>query len=92
MIFTHRIERVVAVTRELSYVIEPQNLKIVNMLGYADAYAAGFIHAYKDGQPIRQVLEYASAAGLTNVESLQKITTDIESISKNINRIKIEER
>lgn len=91
VIFTHRIERVVAVTRAKAYVIEPQDLKIVNMLGYADAYAAGFLHSYKEGKSIREVLEYASAAGLTNVESLKKITTDIESISENLKRLKVKE-
>lgn len=91
VIFTHRIERVVAITRANVYVLSPLDLNIVNMLGYADAYAAGFIHAYKEGRPIREVLEYASAAGLTNVESIQKITTDIKTITENIKRIKVEE-
>ena len=92
VIFTHRIENVVAVTREKSYILRPQDLNIVSMLGYGDAYLSGFIHAYTQKLPTRQVLEYASAAGLTNVESLLKVTTDISKISDNLSRIKVEER
>ena len=91
VVFTHRIENVVAVTRYRSYILRPQGLKIVNMLGYADAYLSGFIHAYYQKLPPRRVLEYASAAGLTNVESLMKITTDVSKISDNLSRIKVEE-
>ena len=92
VIFTHRIENIVAVTREKSYILRPENLKIVSMLGYGDAYLSGFIHAYVQDLPTREVLEYASAAGLTNVESLLKVTTDVNKITDNLTRIKVEER
>ena len=92
VIFTHRIENIVAVTREKSYILRPENLKIVSMLGYGDAYLSGFIHGYVQNLPTREVLEYASAAGLANVESLLKVTTDVNKINDNLTRIKVEER
>lgn len=91
VIFTHRIENVVAVTRERSFIIRPENLKIVNMLGYADAYLSGFIHAWLNGLPIDEVLRFASAAGLSDVEYLNKEIQSLESIEKNLSRIEVEE-
>lgn len=91
VIFTHRIENVVAVTREKSYVLRPKKLKIINMLGYGDAYLAGFLHAYINGMSTVDVLKYASSAGLTNVENLSKETENIQKITENIKRIDIEE-
>lgn len=91
VIFTHRIENVVAVTRKQSYILRPRDLKIVNMLGYADAYLAGFIHAYRQNLPTPDVLRYASAAGLTNIEVLYKEIRDTEQITTNLERIDLEE-
>lgn len=91
VIFTHRIENVVAITRDKSYIIRPKNLEIVNMLGYADAYLAGFIHAYMQNLPIASILQYASAAGLTDVEDLYKEIRDIHKIEENLSRITVEE-
>jgi|GEM_PF-131245 len=91
VVFTHRIENVVAVTRNKTYIIRPKDLKIVNMLGYADAYLAGFIHAYLQGKSIQEMLKYASATGLTNVEDLYKEIQDIKKIEQNISRIDVEE-
>jgi len=91
VVFTHRIENVVAVTREKSYIIRPKKLKIVNMLGYADAYMSGFIHAYVQNLPTPSVLQYASAAGLTDVEDLYKEIRDINRIEENLSRIEVEE-
>lgn len=90
ILFTHRIENVVAVTRDKSYVLRPKNLKIVNMLGYADAYLAGFIHAYTLGMETVDVLKYASASGLSNVEVLYKEIMDAKKVSENLKRIEVE--
>jgi 1-phosphofructokinase family hexose kinase len=91
VIFIHRIENVVAVSRSASFIIKPENLKIVNMLGYADAWLAGFIHQMLKNTSLRDTLNFASAAGLTNVESLHKEIMTVESIKKNLKRIIIEE-
>lgn len=91
VIFIHRIENVVAITRDRSYVLRPLKLKIVNMLGYADAYLSGYIHAYLRKKPNEEILKYASAAGLANVESLSKELRSSEDIERNLNRIKMEE-
>lgn len=92
ILFTHRVENVVAVTRKGSYILRPRDLKIVNMLGYADAYLAGFIDAYLRGLSYREALTYASAAGLTNIEVLYKEICDIKQIERNLSRIEVEER
>jgi len=92
VLFTHRLENVVAVTRCHSYVLRPRDLKIVNMLGYADSYLSGFIHAYRKKElTIPEILRFASSAGLANVETLYKEISDYSSIFKNLNRIDIEE-
>lgn len=91
VIFTHRIENVVAVTKDKAYIIRPSNLKIINMLGYADAYLAGFIHAYMQNLPTANILQYASAAGLTDVEDLYKEIRDIHKVDENLARITVEE-
>ena len=91
VIFTHRIENVVAVTRKKSFILRPRDLKIVNMLGYADAYLAGFIHAYRQNLPAADVLRFASAAGLTNIEVLYKEIRDTDQIKANLKRIDVEE-
>lgn len=90
VIFTHRIENVVAITRNESYIIRPKNLKIANMLGYGDAYLSGFIHAFAQNLPIPQVLQYASAAGLTDVEDIYKEIRDAHKIEDNLQRIDVE--
>lgn len=90
VLFTHRIENVVAITREKSYIIRPKNLKIVNMLGYGDAYLSGFIHAYKYNYTDVEKLRYASACGLTDVEDLYKEIRNIELIEENLSRIDVE--
>jgi 1-phosphofructokinase family hexose kinase len=91
VLFTHRIENVVAVTRDKSYILRPKELKIVNMLGYADAFIAGFIHAFKQNLPTSEILKYASSAGLTNVENIYKELTDTDKITENLQRIEVEE-
>ncbi len=91
VIFTHRLENVVAVSRQKGYVLRPKDLKIVNMLGYGDSYLAGFIHAYVQQQSVLDTLRYASAAGLTNVEQLCKEVQNTDDIDENSVRIDIEE-
>ena len=91
VLFTHRIENVVAVTRKSNYVLRPKNLRIVNMLGYADAYLAGFIHAYKKNSPMEEILRYASASGLANVENVHKEVQSVMHIEDNLSRIEVEE-
>jgi fructose-1-phosphate kinase PfkB-like protein len=90
VLFTHRIENVVAVTRSESYILYPQDLNITNMLGYADAYLAGFIHKYIENGAIPEALKFASAVGLSNVESLYKIAYDAQTVNENLERILIE--
>ena len=91
VLFTHRIENVVAVTRDKSFVLRPSKLHIVNMLGYADAYLAGFIHAYKKNSPMEDNLRYASACGLTNVENVHKEIQSVKLVEENLARIEVEE-
>ncbi|WP_430817356.1 1-phosphofructokinase family hexose kinase [Carboxylicivirga sp. RSCT41] len=91
IIFTHRLENVVVVTHKRAYVLRPSGLNIVNMLGYGDAYLAGFIHAYISDRQECEVLQYASAAGLTDVEDIYKEIRDIDKIGGNLSRIDIEE-
>ncbi len=91
VIFTHRLENVVAITRFKAYILRPQNMSIVNMLGYGDAYLGGFAHAYKKRRDVKDVLRYASAAGLTDVECMFKEIDDVRKIEDNLSRIKIEE-
>lgn len=91
VIFTHRLENIVALTREKMYVLRPKDLHIVNMFGYGDAYLAGFIHAYRDNKDIVSILKYASAVGLTNIEYVGKDVHDIRLVERNIDRIEIEE-
>ncbi len=90
VLFTHRLENVVAITPKKGYIMRPQNLNIVNMLGYGDAYLAGFIHAYLQQKPIEEVLRYASAAGLADVEDIHKEIRDLQKIEENLSRIEIE--
>ncbi len=90
VLFTHRIENVVAIARNKSYIVRPKNLKIVNMLGYGDAYLSGFIHAYKYNYSDIEKLKYASACGLTDVEDLYKEIRNIELVEKNLSRIEVE--
>ena len=91
IIFINRIENVVAVNRNNSYIIRPKNLQIVNMLGYGDAYFAGFVHAYLKNWPEIAILQYASACGLTNVENLYKEIRDVHAIENNLYRVEVEE-
>lgn len=91
VIFTHRLENVVVVTHGRGYVVRPVDLKIVNMLGYGDAWLSGFIHEYLQGKSVPNVLKYASAAGLTNVEDIHKEIFDLKKIDENLSRIEIEE-
>ena len=91
VIFTHRLENVVVVTPEKAYVLRPKDMDIVNMLGYGDAYLAGFIHAFSNMENEVEALRYASAAGLTDVEDICKDISDIGKIEDNLSRIDIEE-
>lgn len=61
------------------------------MLGYGDAYLAGFIHSYLQDRSLTETLRFASAAGLTNVEDLYKEIRDVTQIKKNLSRISLEE-
>jgi 1-phosphofructokinase family hexose kinase len=90
IIFTHRLENVVAITRDKGYIIRPRNLKIVNMLGYGDAWLSGFIHAFLQEKSVPDVLRYASASGLTNVEDIHKEIHDLKKIGENLSRIDLE--
>ncbi|WP_430932715.1 1-phosphofructokinase family hexose kinase [Saccharicrinis sp. 156] len=90
IIFTHRLENVVAVSQTKAFVLRPRDMNIVNMLGYADAYLAGFIHAYTKSEKEVEVLRFASAAGLTDVEDIYKEISDIDKIGNNLSRIDIE--
>ncbi len=90
VIFSHRIENVVAVTRKNAYVLRPKNLKIVNMLGYGDAGVAGFIYALYTGMSEAEALRFGWATALTNVESIDKQTGDIEQVKKNLDRLELE--
>lgn len=90
VIFTHRIENVVAITRDKSFILRPRNLKIINMLGYADSFLAGFVHSYLEEKPIPDVLKFASASALSNVEVLYKEIIDIKNIEENLHRIDLE--
>ncbi|TLX75804.1 1-phosphofructokinase family hexose kinase [Labilibacter sediminis] len=91
VIFTHRLENVVAVTRSMGYVMRPKDMNIVNMLGYGDAYLGGFIHALEQGYSVKNTLQYASAAGLTDVEDIHKEILDVSKIDSNLYRIEIDE-
>jgi fructose-1-phosphate kinase PfkB-like protein len=91
VLFIHRLENVVAITREKSYILRPKDLNIINMLGYGDAFIAGLIHAHQEGKSTEDMLIYASAAGLADVEDLYKEIRDISIIQKNIKRIELEE-
>lgn len=91
VIFTHRLENVVVISQTKAYILRPRNIDIVNMLGYGDAYLAGLIHAYLHNEKEKDILSYASAAGLTDVEEIYKDISDIRKIQKNLSRIEIEE-
>ncbi len=91
VIFTHRLENIVAVTRGKAFILRPKDMSIVNMLGYGDAYLGGFIHAYELQKDVQDILIYASAAGLTDVECIYKEIDDVDLIEKNLSRIDIEE-
>lgn len=90
VLFTHRIENVVAITRERSYIIRPKDLNIVNMLGYGDAYLSGFVHAFTYNYEEIEMLRYASACGLTDVEDLYKNIRNLDLIQENLSRIDVE--
>lgn len=92
VIFCHRVENIVAVTREGSYILRPDNLKIINMLGYGDAIMAGIIQQMHDEKSMEDSLIFGAAAGLTNIESISKQLEDFEEVKKNIPRIKVEKR
>lgn len=91
VILENRIENVVALSRDKRYVIRPQHLKILNMLGYADAYVAGFAHNFVQNKAFEEALIFASACGLTNVEQVSKDLNNIDLISANLSRINLEE-
>lgn len=91
VIFGNRIENVVALSRSKSYILRPSNLKIVNMLGYADSFVAGFVHGLYYNQTMLDSLRLASACGLTNVEHLCKDLKNKELVVRNISRIEVEE-
>ena len=91
VVFIHRIENVIAIGRESSYIMRPRQLQIVNMLGYADAYLAGIVHAIRQDMSLKDSLLFASAAGLANVESINKDLDDTAAIHTNLSRIDMEE-
>lgn len=91
VLFSHRIENIVAITRNKTYILRPQNLKIKNMLGYGDAVVAGLAYSMRNKKELRDALIFAGACGLTNVESLEKQMSDMGKIKDNLSRIKVEE-
>jgi 1-phosphofructokinase family hexose kinase len=91
VLFSHRIENIVAITRDKTYILRPQNLKIKNMLGYGDAVVAGLAYSMRNDKNMRESLIFAGACGLTNVESLEKQMNDMEKIKSNFSRIEVEE-
>lgn len=92
VLFSHRLENVVAVTREKTFILRPQELKIINMLGYGDAVVAGLAYGLENKMSWADALKFACAAGLTNVESIEKQATDLTKIKANLPRIGIEEK
>jgi 1-phosphofructokinase family hexose kinase len=90
--FTHRIENAVVISRNKEYILRPVDLKIVNMLGYNDAFIAGFIHGQVKGWNMVDSLRFASASGLSNVENIHKELHSVEVIQRNLERIEIEEK
>lgn len=90
VVFSHRIENVVAVTRKNAYVLRPKNLKIANMLGYGDAGVAGFTYALYTGMSEAEALRFGWATALTNAESHGKQTTDMKIIKQNLLRLELE--
>lgn len=92
VIFCHRVENVVAVTRDATYILRPENLKIVNMLGYGDAIMSGIIKQLYEDKSLEESIVFGVAAGLTNIESICKQLSDVERVKVNIPRIKVEKR
>ena len=92
VLFTHRVENIVAVTRDNDYVLRPKDLKIVNMLGYCDAIMAALLYKLEMTDNMSEALTFAAAAGLTNIESVGKQLENIKSVEANISRITIAER
>lgn len=91
VILINRIENVVAVNRKNAYILRPSNLKIINMLGYADSFVAGFVHGIYHRDSLPKTLQFASACGLTNVEQVCKDLKFLDTIYENVSRIQIEE-
>ncbi len=91
VIFNNRIENVLAMDKNRAFVLKPENLKINNMLGYADAYVAGYAHGLLNGWEFKESLRFASACGLTNVEQVCKDLRDVQKINDNLSRISLEE-
>ncbi len=92
VLFTHRVENIVVVTRDNDYILRPQDLKIVNMLGYCDAIMAALIYKLDQGASTLEALIFAAAAGLTNIEDVGKQLVDAKGVEANLSRINVEER
>ncbi len=91
VLFSHRLENVVAATRDTVYILRPEKLQIKNMLGYGDAVVSGFIYGLENKFSLLEALRFGCAAGLTNVEHIEKLSVDLEKIKSNLPRIKVEE-
>jgi len=91
VLFSHRLENIVAVTKTKTYIMRPDNLQIKNMLGYGDAIVAGLAYGLENKLALKDTLIFSCACGLTNVESQEKQITDIAQIKHNLARIKVEE-
>lgn len=91
VLLINRIENVVAMSRDKSYILRPSNLNIVNMLGYADAFVAGFVHGIHKNDSFVNALQFATACGLTNVEQVYKDLLREDSVLENLNRITTEQ-
>jgi len=92
VIFCHRVENIVAITRDTVYILRPEKLKIINMLGYGDAVMAALIQQIHDNKSLEEAIIFGAAAGLTNIESISKQLIDSAEVQKNLSRIKVEKR
>ncbi|HAR63353.1 MAG TPA: hypothetical protein DF296_09440 [Candidatus Margulisbacteria bacterium] len=80
------------ITRQGQYEVTFNNLKIANLFGFGDQLIGGLTYALVNNMEIEDALKYASAAGLTNAESLSKFVTNPKIINNNINRVSIIKR
>ncbi len=90
VVFPNRIENVLVMDKTVAKVLRPDNLNIINMLGYGDAFVAGFTHGMLHGMSFDEMSVFAAACGLSNVEQVCKDLKTVDQINTNLSRIKIE--